>query len=99
MPPAQFKTCAANLKNGADAVDRAKRRRWRPQKLVQCRIAAVEIRAHLPTLGKTTSHWFFEGLFIVLSVGLAFAVGQCAESRAERELAERVLMRLQAEVE
>jgi hypothetical protein len=50
-------------------------------------------------MGKTWSHWLLEGVFIVLSVGLAFTVGQCRESRSNHELAGRVLRSLQAEVE
>lgn len=59
----------------------------------------MEIHAHVPKVGKTPVHWLLEGLFIVLSVGLAFAVGQYRESRANHELAARVLKSLQAEVE
>ena len=59
----------------------------------------MEIPAHVPKVGKTPVHWLLEGLFIVLSVGLAFGVGQYRESRADHELAARVLKSLQAEVE
>ena len=59
----------------------------------------MEMHAHVPKVGKTPVHWLLEGLFIVLSVGLAFGVGQYRESRADHELAARVLKSLQAELE
>jgi hypothetical protein len=59
----------------------------------------VEIHAHLPKIGHTLPHWLLEGLFIVLSVALGFGVAEFRESRANHELAARVLESLQAEVE
>ena len=54
---------------------------------------------HMPKPGKTSAHWLLEGLFIVISVTLGFGVAQYRESRANHELAARVLKGLQAEVE
>ena len=51
----------------------------------------MEIHAHVPKLGKTPVHWLLEGLFIVVSVLLAFAVGEFREARTNRELTARVL--------
>jgi hypothetical protein len=59
----------------------------------------VEIHAHVPKLGKTSVHWLLEGLFIVASVLLAFAVGEFREARANRELTARVLNGIKAEME
>jgi hypothetical protein len=59
----------------------------------------VELHAHVPKLGKTTTHWLLEGVFIVISVMLGFGVAQYRESRANRELAARVLKGIQEEVE
>jgi hypothetical protein len=59
----------------------------------------VEIDAHIPKIGKTPAHWLLEGFFIVVSVMLGFGVAQYRESRANHELAARVLKSLQAEVE
>jgi len=59
----------------------------------------VEIHGHVPKLGKTTVHWLLEGLFIVVSVLLAFAVGAFREARADRELTVRVLTGIKAEME
>jgi hypothetical protein len=53
----------------------------------------------MPKIGKTAVHWLLEGVFIVVSVGLGFGVAQYRESRANHELAVRVLKSLQAEVE
>ena len=53
----------------------------------------------MPKPGKTVAHWLLEGLFIVISVTLGFGVAQYRESRANRELAARVLSGVQAEVE
>ena len=49
-------------------------------------MCAMEIHAHVPKPGNTVLHWLVEGLFIVISVLLAFGVAQFRESRAEREL-------------
>ena len=59
----------------------------------------MEIHAHVPKIGKTPAHWLLEGLFIVVSVGLAFGVAEFRVSRANHELAARVLKSLQVEVE
>jgi hypothetical protein len=59
----------------------------------------VEIHAHVPKAGNTAVHWLLEGALIVVSVLLAFAVGQYRESRANRELAGRVLEGLRQELE
>ena len=48
---------------------------------------------------KSLPVWLLEGLFIVLSVALGFAVAQYGESRSNRELSRRVLSGLQEEVE
>ena len=53
----------------------------------------------MPKLGKAPAHWLLEGLFILVSVGLAFGVAEFRESRANHELAGRVLKSLQTEVE
>ena len=44
-------------------------------------------------------HWLLEGLFIVISVMLGFAVAQFGEYRNNRELAARVLASMRAEIE
>ena len=54
---------------------------------------------HLPKIGKTPAHWLLEGVFIVLSVALGFGVAEYRESRANHELAARVLRSLQTEIE
>ena len=59
----------------------------------------MELDVHMPKPGKTAAHWLLEGLFIVISVSLGFGVAQYRESRANRELAARVLNSLHAEVE
>ena len=59
----------------------------------------MEIHAHVPKAGKTAAHWLLEGLFIVVSVALAFGAGEYCEYRANRELAARILESLRAEVE
>jgi hypothetical protein len=59
----------------------------------------MEIHAHVPKIGKTAVHWLIEGFFIVISVGLGFAMAQYRESRDNRELGARVLQSLRAEVE
>jgi hypothetical protein len=57
------------------------------------------MEVHMPKPGKTSAHWLLEGLFIVISVALGFGVAQYRESRANHELAGRVLKSLQAELE
>jgi len=59
----------------------------------------VELETHVPKVGKTISHWLLEGVFIVFSVLLGFAVGQYREYRADRELARRALSSIQSELE
>ena len=59
----------------------------------------MDVDVHMPKIGKTAVHWLLEGFFIVVSVGLGFGVAQYRESRANHELAIRVLKSLQAEVE
>lgn len=63
---------------------------------------------HSPLLNRQSSlatrhsplpHWLLEGLFIVVSVALGFAVAEYGDRRDERELAGRVLASLAAEVE
>jgi hypothetical protein len=61
--------------------------------------ALMEIHAHVPKINKTLVHWLIEGVFIVISVALGFAVAQYRESKADRELAARVLKGVQAEIE
>jgi hypothetical protein len=50
-------------------------------------------------IGKTPPQWLLEGIFIIVSVALGFAVAQYGEYRSNRELATRVLKNLQGEVE
>jgi hypothetical protein len=59
----------------------------------------MEIHAHVPKMGKTGVHWLLEAIFIVASVGLAFALAGYRESRAEHELVRRVLTNVHAEIE
>jgi hypothetical protein len=59
----------------------------------------VEAEVRIPKVGKTVSHWVLEALMILVSVGLAFGVAEYRESRANHELATRVLKSLQTEVE
>ena len=59
----------------------------------------MDVDVHMPKIGKTAVHWLLEGFFIVVSVGLGFGVAQYRESRANHELAGRVLKSLQAEIE
>ncbi len=54
--------------------------------------AAPRVRRSLPA-------WLLEGIFIVVSVLLGFAVAQYGEHRNNRELAMRALTSLQAEIE
>ncbi|HVZ22754.1 MAG TPA: hypothetical protein VG871_16890 [Vicinamibacterales bacterium] len=59
----------------------------------------MDIHAHVPTVGKSASHWLLEGVFIVASVLLGFGVGQYRDYRDNQELARRALTSLQAELE
>lgn len=45
------------------------------------------------------TRWVFEAVFIALSVALGFMVAQFGEYRADRQLTERVLASLQAEIQ
>ena len=69
-----------------------------PTPLAQPETAAI---ASAPVAGfkKTAVHWILEGLLIVVSVLLAFAVSEFRETRAERELTGRVLHGIRAEME
>ena len=59
----------------------------------------MKIAARLPTFGTASLRWIFEGVLIVVSVLLAFAVDDYRESRANRQLATRVLSGLKTEIE
>jgi hypothetical protein len=59
----------------------------------------VAIQSVTARIGKTPPQWLLEGLFIIVSVALGFAVAQYGEYRSNRELATRVLKNLQGEVE
>jgi hypothetical protein len=59
----------------------------------------VDTDVRIPKVGKTAWHWVLEALMIIVSVGLAFGVAEYRESRANHELATRVLRSLQEEVE
>jgi len=59
----------------------------------------MELLTFTPQIRKAAVHWIAEGLLIVVSVALGFAVSQLGESRAERRLAARVLNGVGAEVE
>ena len=48
---------------------------------------------------KKTGQWLLEGVFIVVSVALGFAVSQFGEYRNERQLAQRMLESIRIEVE
>ena len=50
-------------------------------------------------LRKGVVHWLLEGVLIVVSVLLAFAVSEFREARAERDLTGRVLAGISAEIE
>ena len=52
-----------------------------------------------PRAGEPAIKWLFEGLLIVISVGLGFWVAQMGESRRDRDLAARALASLRAEVD
>src|SRR3954468_19106992 len=59
----------------------------------------MEMEVHLPKPGKTVAHWLLEAVFIVVSVGPGFAVAELRESRANRELAGRMMRSVDTEVE
>ena len=58
----------------------------------------MEIHAHVPRPGKNWSHWLLEGTLILVSVLLAFAVGQFREERGNHEMAGHALRSIQAEI-
>ena len=60
---------------------------------------AVGINSVIARAGKTPPQWLLEGLFIIVSVALGFGVAQYGEHRSNRELASRVLITLQGELE
>jgi hypothetical protein len=67
-------------------------------------IVANEIGSNPPELTaaprrRSFPHWLLEGLFIVISVMLGFAVAQFGEYRNNRELAARMLASIRAEIE
>jgi hypothetical protein len=57
------------------------------------------VPTRVPKISKTAVHFLLEGLFIVISVGLGFAMARYSESRSNRELGAVVLQSLRAEVE
>ena len=59
----------------------------------------MKMLGHLPKPGPASARWLFEGVLIVASVLLAFAVDEYRETRANRQLAVRVLNGLQTEIE
>jgi hypothetical protein len=59
----------------------------------------VEGEPHRGAARKPLPHWLLEGAFIVVSVVLGFAAARYGERRGERELADRVLKTVVAEVE
>jgi hypothetical protein len=61
--------------------------------------APTSAPAPTPKTEKPTVRFLLEGLLIVVSVALGFAVAQYGESRENHELADRVLKGLRAEVE
>jgi hypothetical protein len=61
-------------------------------------MSGMEVHAHVPLMGKTWSHWLLEGTFIIVSVLLAFGVGQIREHRANRETAGHALRSIRDEV-
>lgn len=58
----------------------------------------MKIRSYIPRF-RRVPRWLLEGIFIVVSVVLGFAAAQYGEYRENRELADRVLTNLLAEVE
>ena len=53
----------------------------------------------IPQVGKISGPWLLEGVIVVVSVLLGFAVAQYGENRANKVLAKRALTGLQAELE
>jgi hypothetical protein len=58
----------------------------------------MRIRAFFPASGKAVVPWLLEGLLIVVSVALGFWVTQVQQGRQDRELAARVLERIEQEI-
>jgi hypothetical protein len=59
----------------------------------------MDAPADVPNTRKLVPDWLREGLFIVVSIGLAFAVDQYRERRANRDLASRALASIASELE
>jgi hypothetical protein len=59
----------------------------------------MDAPAAVPNTRKLVPDWLREGLFIVVSIGLAFAVDQYRERRANRDLASRALASIASELE
>lgn len=59
----------------------------------------MDTPADVPKPRKAVPDWLREGLFIVVSIGLAFAVDEYRERRASGELAARALRSIAAELE
>jgi hypothetical protein len=59
----------------------------------------MEKRARMRDAGKLVAPWLLEGIFIALSVLLGFAAAQYGEDRTNKELADRALTGLHAELE
>lgn len=60
---------------------------------------ALQTDVHVPMLGRSARHWFFEGLLIVGSVLLAFGLSEFRQTQAERDLTGRILDGIRAEIE
>jgi hypothetical protein len=58
----------------------------------------MRLLGRVPKAGAASVRWLLEGVLIVISVLLAFGVEEYRESRANRELATRVLTGLQTEI-
>jgi hypothetical protein len=59
----------------------------------------MDAPAAVPNTRKLVPDWLREGLFIVVSIGLAFAVDEYRERRANRDLASRALASIASELE
>jgi hypothetical protein len=59
----------------------------------------MDAPAAVPNTRKLVPDWLREGLFIVVSIGLAFAVDEYRERRANRDLASRALASIGSELE
>jgi hypothetical protein len=59
----------------------------------------MDAPADAPNTRKLVPDWLREGLFIVVSIGLAFAVDEYRERRANRDLASRALASIASELE